>query len=373
LKEDLNNGKKKWNTCYNEIALKEINVFRKEYKADDLKTKATMAIGAQKHAEKLLKEGKLSDSPQTDRKDCGETIYEHTESKQADMWDLNNKNLAMKSWVENKKFYDFTSGKSTPKEDGEDKKKSDLFTQVVWKASTEVGFGIAGKYVVAWYCEAGNVKDKYLDNVGNKCILDKDEKINECYNKMALKAHNAKRIDHGTPELKWDKEAAKAVQKLLEAESSLTVKKIKEFTMAAPYDKCGFNVFTSDDTSKIVKENIATDDWYKNEDQYDYEKGTFKKDMDKEKSNKFTTMMWKATEKVGFGIKGKFVVAWYCPKGNNPDTPKDYKKNVCKKDQCKLCLEDKAGTKYGYNKCYNDMALKKSNILRANHNVGKVI
>ena len=82
--------------------------------------------------------------------------------------------------------------------------------------------------------------------------------------------------------------------------------------------------------------------------------------------------MWKASKKVGFGIKGKFVVAWYCPKGNDPNTPKDFKKNVCKKDGCKLCLEDKKGVKYGYNKCYNEDAVKSTNLLRGKHNVKKV-
>jgi len=83
-------------------------------------------------------------------------------------------------------------------------------------------------------------------------------------------------------------------------------------------------------------------------------------------------MMWKSTKKVGFGIKGKYVVAWYCPKGNDPATSKDFKKNVCKKDGCKLCLEDKKGVKYGYNKCYNEDAVKSTNLLRGKHNVKKV-
>jgi len=116
LKEDKNNNNGKWNTCYNEVALKETNKFRKEYKAKAVKTKATLAIGAQKHAEKLLKDGKQSASPQDDRKDCGETIYEHTESKDADMWDLNNKDLAMKSWVDNSQYYDFVTGNADPKD-----------------------------------------------------------------------------------------------------------------------------------------------------------------------------------------------------------------------------------------------------------------
>jgi hypothetical protein len=29
-------------------------------------------------------------------------------------------------------------------------------------------------------------------------------------------------------------------------------------------------------------------------------------------AEKFTRMVWKATTEVGFGIRGRFVVAWYC-------------------------------------------------------------
>ena len=42
-------------------------------------------------------------------------------------------------------------------------------------------------------------------------------------------------------------------------------------------------------------------------------------------------MMWRASKKDGFGINGKFFVACYCPKGNNPDIDNDYQqfmKNV---------------------------------------------
>lgn len=141
--------------------------------------------------------------------------------------------------------------------------------------------------------------------------------------------------------------------------------------MEGLFKDCGYNVFTDDNTSKIVKENIATDAWYKNEDQYDYKTGKVKKGKDEAKMKEYTQLMWKKSEKVGFGIKGKFVVAWYCPKGNTAGV-KDYKKNVCKKDGCKLCLEDKAGKKYGYDKCYNDLALERTNIDRGNHDAKKV-
>jgi hypothetical protein len=64
---------------------------------------------------------------------------------------------------------------------------------------------------------------------------------------------------------------------------------------------------------------VTIDKWYENKQYYDFKKGTFTKDK-KVHGQKFTKMMWRATKKVGFAISGKFVVAWYCPKGNDPDT-----------------------------------------------------
>jgi len=102
----------------------------------------------------------------------------------------------------------------------------------------------------------------------------------------------------------------------MEAASSLTVKTIKEFKREGPFSTCIYNVYEGDNASKVVKEDLASDEWYSYEDNYDYKTGAPKKDMDKEKSKAFTNMMWKGTKNVGFGIKGKFVVAWYCPAGH---------------------------------------------------------
>ena len=81
--------------------------------------------------------------------------------------------------------------------------------------------------------------------------------------------------------------------------------------------------------------------------------------------------MWKASTKVGFGIKGKFVLAYYCEKAGNTGEKKNYKMNVCKKDQCKLCTEGKDGVAYKYNKCYNKLALDEHNIYRLDHSSPK--
>jgi hypothetical protein len=43
---------------------------------------------------------------------------------------------------------------------------------------------------------------------------------------------------------------------------------------------------------------------------------------------RFTQMVWKNTSKVGFGVKGDTVIAWYCEARGNQGSPEDYKANV---------------------------------------------
>lgn len=49
------------------------------------------------------------------------------------------------------------------------------FTQVVWKGSTKMGAGIAGRYVIANYLEPGNMAGDYPNNVDENCSGDVSE------------------------------------------------------------------------------------------------------------------------------------------------------------------------------------------------------
>jgi hypothetical protein len=64
--------------------------------------------------------------------------------------------------------------------------------------------------------------------------------------------------------------------------------------------------------------------WATGKKNYNFRDGSANSDVSEEKANayKFTQMVWKGAKgkKVGFGIKGKNVYAWYCPKGNDPMT-----------------------------------------------------
>lgn len=103
------------------------------------------------------------------------------------------------------------------KKAGAMKAKADAFTQLIWSGSSKVAFGIKSPWVVAWYCPAGNTPagaDAYKANVKKTCI---EGGVNVCYNRSALKAHNAKRLLHdGTPALATYSAAARAIQTLMD-------------------------------------------------------------------------------------------------------------------------------------------------------------
>jgi hypothetical protein len=74
-------------------------------------------------------------------------------------------------------------------------------------------------------------------------------------------------------------------------------------------------------------------------------------------------MAWRSSTAVGFGIKGKWVIAGYCKEGPKVEsTADDYKTNIAK-----VCVVD------GYNKCFNESELDKHNEYRMKHNYQKVL
>jgi len=46
------------------------------------------------------------------------------------------------------------------------------------------------------------------------------------------------------------------------------------------------------------------------------------------KMQRFAQMVWKNTSKVGFGVKGDRVIAWYCDARGNQGGAEDYKANI---------------------------------------------
>lgn len=168
---------------------------------------------------------------------------------------------------------------------------------MVWKSSTEVGFGIFGKFVVAQYCTEGNFPltpstfgvnvCKTKANGGCKtCEKGKDSDIpnlgySNCFNQRAVDAHNIYRETHKkTPGLKIDPEIAAAAQKAAEAldkakaesGSPESERKFDGFKMGAG-KVCAENTFAAKDATAAKDTNAATDAWYKGNKMYNFKDG----------------------------------------------------------------------------------------------------
>lgn len=156
--------------------------------------------------------------------------------------------------------------------------KSALFTQLLWKDSISVGFGLKGKYVIAWYCPKGNTGDKanYKKNVGTLCTPTAGD-ANNCFNENALKAANAHRKIHGSPALTNDLTSAKTIQNLMDVGGY----KSGKLVLPSAYAACGqihytYNLQSTKAASIVMTTNIAVDTWYKGKQFYDFDKGMVK-------------------------------------------------------------------------------------------------
>lgn len=131
------------------------------------------------------------------------------------------------------------------------------------------------------------------------------------------------------------------MDKMIKDKKVMTEKSLYALTLPNDFKDCNANVHEHTDAVEQLEKDEATDGWYANSASYDYTTSRPKLVKDKKddatttKSNTYTQLVWKTSKKVGFGIVGKFVVAWYCDKkGNDPDTVEAFTNHVCKVDGC---------------------------------------
>jgi hypothetical protein len=215
---------------------------------------------------------------------------------------------------------------------------------------------------MAWYCTVkGNTGGAagYKKNVKKDCVKDG---VDLCYVEMALKAHNEKRARHrGGKPLVADLAASKYIQSILNKETNFSGTIANKPNL---FDGCGENSYlskltTAADLKKVKETNLATEDWYSGEGDYNYSTGKPRNMNDAKKvkaSNTFANLVWSGTTKVGFGVKGKWVVAWYCADKATPADSVASLNNIGR--QCK---------KNGYHSCLNEAALKAHNGKRMLH------
>lgn len=146
----------------------------------------------------------------------------------------------------------------------------------MWADSEEVGFGIRGDTVVAWYCKGGNSPrtiSNFRQNVNPVCITGTKGSTRwyECYNKGARERHNRYRIIHGveTTGFTVDAPAAQALQKMLDEGNSMA----SRLDRPPQYQNCGQNKFDGTDAFGVRQSHEATDAWYGGKEQYNFAGG----------------------------------------------------------------------------------------------------
>jgi len=92
----------------------------------------------------------------------------------------------------------------------------------------------------------------------------------------------------------------------------------------AAFKACGQSTHTASAAYELMTTAEASNQWYRGTDNYHFASGRPNSQSAnvKKSAYQFTQMVWKgsAGKKVGFGVKDKTAVAWYCPTGNDPDT-----------------------------------------------------
>jgi len=151
---------------FNKLELKKHNELRKKHHVNDLIINNELMKNAQKYAEKMAKTNKFQHSNDKERELTnhkgewvGENIYFFWSSAKASY----NSGSASESWYDEIKDYDFNKGGSS------NGGVVGHFTQVVWKNTKEVGFGLAFNknqcYVVGNYYPGGNFNRQEKNNV----------------------------------------------------------------------------------------------------------------------------------------------------------------------------------------------------------------
>ena len=144
-------------TTFLEEALCAHNELRAKHNSPPLILNPTLITLAQNHSELLAKEGILNYSNnKLENKKIGENLFMSRMKCTGEEVSL--------YWYKGIKYYDFQNVNNIEKEEVKN------FTQLIWKSTKEVGFGVSTDkkgnfYVVANYFPGGNIKGQYKNNV----------------------------------------------------------------------------------------------------------------------------------------------------------------------------------------------------------------
>lgn len=284
-----------------ELELMEHNYVRRLHGAEPLILNENLNNMAQNYAKVLAKKKKMEHSKDRVLKGKeGEWVGENLYCKYA------SKNLEYvsgdmtKSWYSEIKDYDFKTGKSKGGVTGH-------FTQVVWKDSKEVGFGVGfnGGFLisVANYYPGGNFNNAYLQKVGN-LVPDTSKSCKDLFNlesvkKKELEQLNEIRKHHQVDNLEIDENLCKFAMKHAES--------IGKSGRSEVYRNNGnWENWTNWEEMNLIRgskyqggEGVRK--WYKKLEEYDFDSKSAKNKGDSFYINMGVALIWKDFTKVGFG------------------------------------------------------------------------
>lgn len=296
---------------FEEECLKAHNEYRKLHGVDPLKLNRRMCKESKEWAKHLASKGQIEHRKHAS---YGENIYCYWSSNPGHT--LTGKE-PVENWYNEKSRHHF------------DQEPTDLrsghFTQVIWKASRELGVGVEKNrngqiFVVASYWPAGNYIGSFINNVhpvvgspeSNKLLIN-GYSIDDNFANLSLKLHNDFRRKHGVPDLKLNYDMCEYAQEWADHLA-------KDGRLAhRPDCKYGENLFYmwSSDPSATPTAREVCKRWY--DELQDF---TFGIESRTPRAGHFTQMVWRESCEFGVALaKGKnngksFVVANYNPKGN---------------------------------------------------------
>uniref|UniRef100_F7C095 GLI pathogenesis-related 2 n=1 Tax=Xenopus tropicalis TaxID=8364 RepID=F7C095_XENTR len=302
--------------------LKANNVYRSRHGAKPLQLNSKISQEAQRWAEHLLNLKTLKHSDTSH----GENIWAKSGGPSIT---VTGQEVA-DSWYKEEKNYNF----SKPGYQAD----TGHFTQMVWKASKEVGVGLAssGKgmlIVVAQYNPSGNItnpgfygrnilprgskvtdddgdEDGFVKSPSSTAVLPIPEKELKSFRKDLLSEHNQYRKLHGAGALQLSVALSQDAQKWAD---HLVGKRALQNSDTHHGENLWYRWGTN--TSLPTGKEVA-ESWYNENAKYSFATPGFQSG-----SGNFTQMIWKSSSQVGFGLstdnKGMYIaVGFYDPAGN---------------------------------------------------------
>lgn len=340
------------------------NKYRKLHGSPPLLLNRDLCKSAQKWADHLLSIKGLQHS----NTDLGENLYYKSSSNPRDLPG----NEPVDSWYKEIENYNFSRpGFSS---------NTGHFTQVVWKESKEVGYGVAtdGKrvyFLVAQYSPAGNITnpgyfEKNVQPAGTatpansnstdsrwKPAGNKEPATEKNYNNQNpisdsstgaegsqferdfVSAHNSYRKKHGAPPLQLSRELCRSAQQW--ADHLLSIRTLKH--SGSDHGENLYYKYSS--STRELPGQEPVDSWYDEIKNYDFGRPGFRSN-----TGHFTQVVWKDSKEVGVGLATDgnglyFVVGQYNPAGNITN-PGYFEKNVLPSGSAVSPDSDQSGSRW---------------------------